>query len=884
MSDGNSKQSLRDLTKRTSVSDSADGSDVSSGGRDLATKRSKSVVVGRGLFTVFLLIVAAILGFLSYYFLTESENALVEEQYYSMVASALTATQTLATNKLLHGSDVMAKVASFSAPDAAEWPFIWVDGYFDIVKSVTPTSAWTGLHLCPIVSPEVLPEWEEFAYGKYKETFGNDTDAGARSHFGAGVWIQDSSIDTVDNRMHDTTGVSLHGSPYDMIAPKFQHASGDKSGYIMMNVHGFKTQSQALDAVINCTKSERPNDPTKNCQALSGMNVPMVQPTAFAEMGTFSFIATPIFPKNDPDTLVGFIFGAIWWVEVMEEVFPSDAEGIDCVMKGTFEDSASVYSYTIKDGSGVFVGPGDLHDPKYDEFKMEEVLIEPDMSGFSAVYTLTCYPNDNFSEVYTTVNPIAAAIGAVMIIIITSALFFLYDRFVTKEFDSKNEYLEAKRQFVRFVSHEVRTPLNSVCMGLTLLKEEIAQSVGFKNAQEMLDSDTEIDSTRDGSWFDLAHEVQVNAQSSVDVLNDLLNYDKIETGTLMQELTILPIWSLIDRTVNEFKLPMASKNIKLFFNSPTNENVKDQKVVGDSVRITQVLRNLISNAIKFTPDGKSIHIDANWKKSTGPSKKHNHVLKTGETISADSSGELVVTVKDTGAGMTKEQVKKLFGKGIQFNVNELQHGNGSGLGLYIAMGIVKQHGGSLVCDSEGLGLGTTFTVTIPLYDIPSTDSDSDLAGSMAGTDYKEEKLRILIVDDAVSNRKLLGRLLKKNGHESHQAEDGNVAVDMVDTAERQYDLVLMDYEMPNLNGPGACKKIRENGHDVFIVGVTGNVMPEDIAYFRSCGANAVLPKPFRISELEEIIFEHHITGSLTFDNQADCSRRSIDMAGTMTES
>jgi len=624
------------------------------------------------------------------------------------------------------------------------------------------------------------------------------------------------------------------------------------------------------------------------------MNVPMVKPTMFAKMGTFSFIATPIFPKNDPDTLVGFIFGAIWWVEVMEEVFPSDAEGIDCVMKGHFHDDSesSVYSYSIKDGSGVFVGPGDMHDPKYDEFMVEKILIEPDMSGFSAVYTLTCYPNDDFAEVYTTVNPIAAAIGAVMIIFITSALFFLYDRFVTKEFDSKNEYLEAKRQFVRFVSHEVRTPLNSVCMGLTLLKEEIAQAAGFKNAQEMLDSDKADDSTRDGSWFGLAHEVQVNAQSSVDVLNDLLNYDKIETGTLMQELTVLPIWSLIDRTVKEFKLPMASKNIKLYFNSPTHEataedsteKVEDQKVVGDSVRLTQVLRNLISNAIKFTPDGKSIHIDAKWNQSTGPSKTHNHVLKNRETISVSTSGELVVTVKDTGAGMTKEQVKKLFGKGIQFNVNELQHGNGSGLGLYIAMGIVKQHGGSLVCTSEGLGLGTTFTVTLPLYDIPSTKSEAELSSPMSGANYKEEKLRILIVDDAVSNRKLLGRLLKKNGHETHQAEDGNVAVDMIDTAERQYDLVLMDYEMPNLNGPEACRKIRKIGHDVFIVGVTGNVMPEDVAYFHSCGANAVLPKPFRISDLEEIIYEHHITGSLTFDDEGldASSRRTIDMTGKVS--
>ena len=353
-------------------------------------------------------------------------------------------------------------------------------------------------------------------------------------------------------------------------------------------------------------------------------------------------------------------------------------------MKGQFEDSASVYSYTIQDGSGVFVGEGDFHDPKYDEYEMEQVLIDPkEMSSYSAVYTLTCYPNDQFSQVYTTTNPMTAAIGAVLTIFIVSALFFLYDRCVTKEFDAKKEYLEAKRQFVRFVSHEVRTPLNSVCMGLTLLKEEIAQSVGYKNAQEMLSADKS--DSRDGSWFTLAHEVLLNAQSSVDVLNDLLNYDKIETGTLGQELTIIPIWSLIDRTVNEFRLPMASKNIQLHFASPTNEanqdsfasmhndgkNIQDQKVIGDAVRITQVLRNLISNAIKFTPNGNSIFISAQWQRRTDPkSKKFEcHELKNGEELCPEISGELAVTVKDTGHGMTKEQVKKLFGKGIQFNVS-----------------------------------------------------------------------------------------------------------------------------------------------------------------------------------------------------------------------
>ena len=506
------------------------------------------------------------------------------------------------------------------------------------------------------------------------------------------------------------------------------------------------------------------------------------------------------------------------------------------------------------------------------------------MAANSAVYTTTCYPNDEFAAEYKTKKPLYVAISAAAIIFFVSALFFLYDSCVSQEFDAKKELLEAKRQFVRFVSHEVRTPLNSVSMGLTLMKEEMAQALGYKSAEDMIQSpetknkpSTLDDKAQEAGkeWFDLAHEVHTSAQSSVDVLNDLLNYDKIENGQLGLELTVVPVWNLLDRTVGEFKLPMSSKNISLHFSLPEMENdasdslkkegkVRDQKVIGDNVRITQVLRNLISNAIKFTPEGGDIYVAAKWEKAKKEQAPHKYQLKGGETVVHETTGNLVVTVKDTGAGMTKDQLKKLFGQGIQFNVNELQHGNGSGLGLYIAMGIVEQHDGSLKCDSEGLGKGTTFTMKLPIFDIPTQQTTKRGHGEdveEGDHSYEEDKLNILIVDDALSNRKLLRRLLKLKGHDTAEAENGQIAVDMVRKAEaegKNFDLVLMDYEMPVMIGPVAAQEIRNGGSDVFIIGVTGNLMPEDVSYFRQCGSNAVLPKPFKISELEEIIFEHHI--------------------------
>ena len=532
-------------------------------------------------------------------------------------------------------------------------------------------------------------------------------------------------------------------------------------------------------------------------------------------------------------------------------------------------------------------GEGDHHDPRYDEFGRSAILASSQggLNNYTQTYTLSMYPNERLYEAYSTDNPMMATIGAVLTILFTSLLFFAYDHFVRKDITAKNHLLDAKRQFVRFISHEVRTPLNSVCMGLTLLQEEIARSLGFNSTEAMLDADEETrlaaakKNGKEGSecWFHLAHEVQTNAQSSVDVLNDLLNYDKIESGTLMLELTAVDVWELVAKTVLEFKLPATAKKITLdlqlpFVKGDTEQpsllppDVREQKVVGDCVGITQVLRNLVSNALKFTPEGGQLHVSAQWieRITAGQVKDRTFELSDSDMITAPKSGMLEVKVTDTGAGMSEEQQVKLFRQGMQFNVNELQAGQGSGLGLYIAKGIVEQHGGKLTACSEGLGYGTTFTMTIPLYRIPEPVKMESQRNLHSGENsFHQSKLYVLIVDDAQSNRKLMKRLLDNRGHTCDEAEDGHLAVEMVRRAIdelKPYDMVLLDYEMPTMNGPTAALEIRRSGSDAFVIGITGNMMADDVAYFKSKGANAVLPKPFKISRLEELLVEYSVCG------------------------
>jgi signal transduction histidine kinase len=173
----------------------------------------------------------------------------------------------------------------------------------------------------------------------------------------------------------------------------------------------------------------------------------------------------------------GLIASSIVWAEILEDVFANDVRGIDCVIS----TETQVYTYYVVDGAATFKGAGDLHDSEYDKYLREIVLTGDDglFSSTSATYTLRLYPSDEFFETYTTSNPRIATIGAVCIILFTSLLFFVYDFLVRQEFHEKKELLEAKRRFVRFVSHEVRTPLNSVCMGLALMEEEMGSALGI---------------------------------------------------------------------------------------------------------------------------------------------------------------------------------------------------------------------------------------------------------------------------------------------------------------------------------------------------------------------------------------------------------------------
>jgi signal transduction histidine kinase len=281
-------------------------------------------------------------------------------------------------------------------------------------------------------------------------------------------------------------------------------------------------------------------------------------------------------------------------------------------------------------------GDGDLHDTRFSEHGRAVILAGTALSGASSMqhhYHLTLYPTEDFFEVYSTDNPMVATLGAVLIVVVTSLLFFLYDYVVRREFSAKQHLLQAKRKFMRFVSHEVRTPLNAVCMGLILLQEELEKINGKCQSSEGCSEESNVefaDATKKerdligmslNGWLTLTEEIRSSAKSSVAVLDDLLNYDKIEMGTLSLELTVFSFWRIVTETSSEFRLSAKQKMIKFeldfspligeklgetlesFDDTLLSQQMQQRLVVGDRIRITQVLRNLVSNALKFTPEG-----------------------------------------------------------------------------------------------------------------------------------------------------------------------------------------------------------------------------------------------------------------------------------------
>ncbi len=409
-----------------------------------------------------------------------------------------------------------------------------------------------------------------------------------------------------------------------------------------------------------------------------------------------------------------------------------------------------------------------------------------------------------FWETYWFYSLITAILGLILYLLFANRQKTIL---LKKEKKIAEQHARYKSQFLSNMSHEIRTPMNAI-MGLNKL---------------MMASDL------NPTQKEYTEAIDLSCENLLRIINDILDQAKIESGNLSIEKTVFDIRKVARQINTLFRKSTDEKNLE--FKVEVDDKIP-ATIVGDPTRLFQVLTNLIGNAIKFTKrGGVSLFISL-----------REHQL---------DKCTLYFEVNDTGVGIPADKLTRIFKsfEQIEHTDNAGFYGQrGTGLGLSIAKKLIELQGGEIQVRSK-VGVGSRFFFSLP-FDIRSTEARETVTS--ATMDFPKN-LKILLVEDTPINRFLVIELLSKNlpGVAIESAENGQIAVEKVAT--KAYDLILMDVKMPVMNGLEATKAIRQKADPYFkevpIMGLTANVIPQQINQCFEVGMNECVTKPIDVEEL-----------------------------------
>lgn len=440
----------------------------------------------------------------------------------------------------------------------------------------------------------------------------------------------------------------------------------------------------------------------------------------------------------------------------------------------------------------------------------EEFFVLADTTVSAAeIYSETCVSNAKFRLI---------CLNLVFIVLV--ALFWFYSQQQKKINDAllaAENASQAKSEFLSRMSHEIRTPMNGI-IGMTAVAR-----MSVDNRKKLLDCLNKID---------------LSSSYLMTLINDILDMSRIESGKveLYDEEFELP--RLIDRINTMFKQKAEDAGIRFYIDA---RGLTVRSVIGDELRISQIIINIISNALKFTPSGGCVHLDI-----------------TEKTVQ-DDLVSLQFMIKDNGIGMSEEFQSRIFEPFEQAEASTSHQYGGTGLGLAISYNFVKMMRGDITVASKP-GQGSCFTITLPLKCPPQNSKQPETQAAFATGDAEcsLDGISILLAEDNEINSEIASAILESCGAAVKPVWNGKEAVDeFAASLPGQYKLILMDIQMPVMDGLKASRSIRSinrpDARTIPILGLSANAFHHDIDAAHQNGMDGYISKPIDITKLFETI-------------------------------